>query len=105
MTRQQRKILLKIVIGAALFAAALIITHRISLPWWAELLIFLIVYLVPGHSVLIKAGKNIAHGQVLDENFLMTIASIAAFAIGEYPEAVEVILFYQVGELFEKIAV
>ena len=63
------------------------------------------MYLVPGFSVLEKAVRNIAHGQVFDENFLMTIASIAAFAIGQYPEAVEVILFYQVGELFEKIAV
>lgn len=105
MTRQQRKILIKIVIGAVLFAAGMVMTHLLTLPWWVELLIFLAVYLVPGWSVVAKAVRNIAHGQVFDENFLMTIASIAAFAIGEYPEAVEVILFYQVGELFEKIAV
>lgn len=105
MTRQQRKILIKILIGGVLFAAAMLVTHLLTLPWWGELVIFLAVYLVPGWSVLAKAGRNIAHGQVFDENFLMTIASIAAFAIGEYPEAVEVILFYQVGELFEKIAV
>lgn len=105
MTRQQRKILIKILIGGVLFAAAMLVTHLLTLPWWGELAIFLAVYLVPGWSVLAKAARNIAHGQVFDENFLMTIASIAAFAIGEYPEAVEVILFYQVGELFEKIAV
>ncbi|WP_295216441.1 heavy metal translocating P-type ATPase [Ruminococcus sp.] len=105
MTRQQRKILIKILIGGVLFAAAMLVTHSLTLPWWGELMIFLSVYLVPGWSVLAKAIRNIAHGQVFDENFLMTIASIAAFAIGEYPEAVEVILFYQVGELFEKIAV
>ncbi|WP_298481578.1 heavy metal translocating P-type ATPase [uncultured Ruminococcus sp.] len=105
MTRQQRKILIKILIGGVLFAAAMLVTHLLTLPWWGELVIFLAVYLVPGWSVLAKAARNIAHGQVFDENFLMTIASIAAFAIGEYPEAVEVILFYQVGELFEKIAV
>ena len=105
MTKQQRKILIKIIIGAVLFAVAMAVTHLLTLPWWAELLIFLAVYLVPGFSVLEKAVRNIAHGQVFDENFLMTIASIAAFAIGQYPEAVEVILFYQVGELFEKIAV
>lgn len=105
MTRQQRKILIKILIGGVLFAAAMLVTHLLTLPWWGELMIFLAVYLVPGWSVLAKAIRNIAHGQVFDENFLMTIASIAAFAIGEYPEAVEVILFYQVGELFEKIAV
>ena len=105
MTKQQRKILIKIIIGAVLFAVGMVVTHLLTLPWWAELLIFLAVYLVPGFSVLEKAVRNIAHGQVFDENFLMTIASIAAFAIGQYPEAVEVILFYQVGELFEKIAV
>lgn len=105
MTRQQRKILIKILIGGVLFVAAMLVTHLLTLPWWGELVIFLAVYLVPGWSVLAKAARNIAHGQVFDENFLMTIASIAAFAIGEYPEAVEVILFYQVGELFEKIAV
>lgn len=105
MTRQQRKILVKILVGAVLFGAAMAVTHLFHLPWWAELLIFLAAYLVPGWSVVTKAVRNIASGQVFDENFLMTIASIAAFAIGEYPEAVEVILFYQVGELFEKIAV
>lgn len=105
MTRQQKRILLKIILGAVLFAAAIVLTHLLSLPHWAELLVFLAVYLIPGWSVLTKAARNILHGQVFDENFLMTIASIAAFAIGEYPEAVEVILFYQVGELFEKIAV
>lgn len=103
MTKQQRKILIKIIIGAVLFAVGMVVTHLLTLPWWAELLIFLAVYLVPGFSVLEKAVRNIAHGQVFDENFLMTIASIAAFAIGQYPEAVEVILFYQVGELFEKL--
>ena len=97
MTKQQRKILIKIIIGAVLFAVGMVVTHLLTLPWWAELLIFLAVYLVPGFSVLEKAVRNIAHGQVFDENFLMTIASIAAFAIGQYPEAVEVILFYQVG--------
>lgn len=104
MTKQQRKILIKIIIGAVLFAVAMAVTHLLTLLWWAELLIFLAVYLVPG-SVCWKRLCGHAHGQVFDENFLMTIASIAAFAIGQYPEAVEVILFYQVGELFEKIAV
>ena len=105
MTKQQKKILYRILLGAVLFLAAEIVIHFIALPWWGELLIFLAVYLVPGWSVLWKAVKNISRGQVFDENFLMTVASIAAFAIGQYPEAVEVILFYQVGELFEKIAV
>lgn len=105
MTRQQRKIRTKIIIGGVLFVAAMVVTHLLSLPKWAEPVLFLIAYMVPGWSVIAKAARNITHGQVFDENFLMTIASIAAFAIGEYPEAVEVILFYQIGELFEKIAV
>lgn len=73
MTKQQRKILIKIIIGAVLFAVAMAVTHLLTLLWWAELLIFLAVYLVPGFSVLEKAVRNIAHGQVFDENFLMTI--------------------------------
>ncbi len=105
MTKAQKKILLRILIGAVIFGIDLILTHLFSFPWWGELLLYLAAYLVPGWSVLCKSAKNIAHGQIFDENFLMTIASIAAFCIGEYPEAVEVILFYQIGELFEKIAV
>lgn len=105
MTRQQKKSLMVILVGAGLFATALAVTHWVAMPWWAEPLIFLAIYLIPGWSVLVKSGRNIAHGQIFDENFLMALASIAAFIIGEYPEAVEVILFYRVGELFEKIAV
>ena len=57
----------------------------------------LIGYIIVGYDVLLRAGKNIAHGRILDEHFLMTIASVGAFFIGEYPEAVAVMLFYQVG--------
>ena len=81
MTKQQKKILFRILLGAVLFLAAEIVIHFIALPWWGELLIFLAVYLVPGWSVLWKAVNNISRGQVFDENFLMTVASIAAFAI------------------------
>ena len=69
------------------------------------LLCYLIPYIPVGYTVLYKAARNIAHGQVFDENFLMALATIGAFATGEYPEAVFVMLFYQVGELFEHIAV
>ena len=79
--------------------------HFIALPWWGELLVFLVPYLVIGAGTLKRAAVNIAHGQIFDENFLMTIATIGALCIGEYPEAVFVMLFYQVGELFENIAV
>ena len=60
-TKQQRKILIKIIIGAVLFAVGMVVTHLLTLPWWAELLIFLAVYRVPGFSVLEKAVRNIAH--------------------------------------------
>ncbi|MBO4848818.1 MAG: heavy metal translocating P-type ATPase, partial [Clostridia bacterium] len=66
---------------------------------------FLAPYLVIGHDVLWKAVRNIAHGQVFDENFLMSLATVGAFAVGEYPEAAAVMLFYQVGELFQSVAV
>lgn len=105
MSRQQKKLCLRIVIGIVLFGVAMTVNHLISLPRWGTLLLFLAVFLVPGWSVIRKALRNISHGQVFDENFLMMVASIAAFAIGEFPEAVAVMLFYQVGELFEKIAV
>lgn len=70
-----------------------------------EIPIFLIAYLLVGGDILLRAGKNIVRGQVFDENFLMSIATIGAFAIGEYPEGIAVMLFYQVGELFQSIAV
>lgn len=105
MTKKQKKVLIRIIISAVLLAAAYIVTHSLEFPFWQELLMFLPAYLVIGWDVLLKAGKNIARGQVFDENFLMCIATIGAFAIGEYPEGVFVMLFYQVGELFQSYAV
>ncbi len=105
MNRRQKGSLLLIIISAILLIVAAIITAFFSLPWWGELLIFLVPYLVIGGGTLKRAAVNIAHGQVFDENFLMTVATIGALCTGEYPEAVFVMLFYQVGELFEKIAV
>ena len=95
MTKKQKKVLVRIIVAAVL----LIILHFVPLEGiWLGLL-YLIPYAVIGYDILRKAVLGIMHGEVFDENFLMTIASIAAFAIGQYPEAVEVILFYQVGEL------
>ncbi len=105
MTKNQKNILLTIIIGAVLFIIAEVLTHVFSMPWWGELIVFLIVWIVPGREILVTVGKNIAHGNIFDENFLMALASVAAFALGEYPEAVEIILFYCVGDLFEDIAV
>ncbi len=105
MTGGQKKRLWRIIIAAVLFIAALVITHVFELAWYWELLLFAVPYLVAGYDVLLEAAENIAHGQVFDENFLMAIASLGAFAIGEYPEAAAVMLFYQIGELFQSIAV
>lgn len=93
--------LIALTVGALLFLAALLT----GLPLWAELGLFFAAYFLVGGPVLIKAGRNIARGQIFDENFLMTIATIGAFAIAEYPEGVAVMLFYRIGELFQDMAV
>ncbi|MCM1059800.1 MAG: cadmium-translocating P-type ATPase [Eubacterium sp.] len=105
MTKKQKKTLIRIIASACLLAAAYTLTYFFSFEWWIELLIFLVPYGVIGWDILLKAGRNIAHGQIFDENFLMCIATVGAFAIREYPEAVFVMLFYQVGELFQSYAV
>lgn len=90
-----------LVVGALLFTVGLVFTF----PRQVEFALFLVAYLLAGWEVLFRAIRNIARGQVFDENFLMSIATIGAFAIGEYPEGVAVMLFYQVGELLQDIAV
>ena len=105
MSRKQKRSLYLIIISAALLIGAAAATHFAALPWWGELLIFLVPYIVIGGGTLKRAAVNILHGQVFDENFLMAIATVGALCIGEYSEAVFVMLFYQVGELFESIAV
>ena len=93
--------LLRILISGVL----LLISAFLSLEGMFRLLVFLVPYAVIGWDVLWKAVRNIAHGQIFDENFLMAIATIGAFCTGEYPEAVAVMLFYQTGELFQNYAV
>lgn len=88
-------------VGAALFIAAVLL----KLPAGIELAIYLTAYIFAGGEVLIKSIRNIARGQVFDENFLMSLATIGAFAISEYSEGVAVMLFYQIGEIFQDIAV
>lgn len=106
MTRKQKKNLIRIAISAVLFVAAYCVAEFAKgIPWWGELLMFAAPYLIVGYDVLVGAAKNIIRGRVFDERFLMLIATVGAFAIGEYPEAVAVMLFYQVGELFQSIAV
>ena len=94
MTKKQKRMLIRILASGVLFVGAVLL----PLSGWAELAVFLVPYAVIGWDVLWRAVRNIAHGQVFDENFLMALATIGALAIGEYPEAVFVMLFYQVGE-------
>lgn len=101
MSRKQKKTLARILISGALFAGAFFVP--IEGLW--KLGLYLIPYFIIGWDVLWKAVRNIAHGQVFDENFLMAIATFGAFCVGEYPEGVAVMLFYQVGELFQSYSV
>lgn len=87
--------------AAVLYVIALVF----DLPDRLEFVLFLICYLIAGGKVLLQAGRNIAKGEIFDENFLMAIATIGAFAIGQFPEGVAVMLFYQIGEMFQGIAV
>ena len=101
MTRKQKRLLTRIIVAAALFLAG----NFIPLPEWAEMGVFLICYAVAGWDIVWKAITNILHGQVFDENFLMTIATVGALILGEHSEGVAVMLFYQVGEWFQSYAV
>lgn len=100
MSRKQKVMLVRIIAGAVLFVAALFI----PLSGVFKAVLFLVPYLVVGWDILYKAVRGIFHGQVFDENLLMGIATVGAFAIGEYSEGVAVMLFYQVGELFQSVA-
>ncbi len=101
MSKKQKKVLIRIIIAAILVVAV----SFIPVTGYAELGLFLIPYLVIGYDILRKAGLGIINGKVFDENFLMSIATIGAMALGEYREGTAVMLFYQIGELFQSYAV
>lgn len=109
MTEKQKKVLYRIIVTAVLYAGLLTTEHLKYFSFmekpFVELGLFLIPYVVIGWDIMYKAVRNIVHGQVFDENFLMFIATIGAFVVGEYSEGVAVMLFYQVGELFQSYAV
>jgi len=110
MNRKQQTLLKRILLAVAGYAAVLIFdksgaAESLQMPGWMFGVPFLFPYLLVGREVILKALKNIRNGQVFDENFLMLIATVAAFGIGEYSEACAVMIFYQVGELFESLAV
>lgn len=105
LNRKQRKWLLRIVIALILMVICYIINEVFEPVWFIALPMFMIPYVICGYDVIKSAAVNIIHGQVFDEKFLMALATIGAIATGEYPEAVAVMLFYQIGELFQSIAV
>ena len=105
MTKKQKKTLRRILGSVVLFAAVWAVTALASLPSWGEFLLYLLPYALIGWDILWKAVRNILNGQVFDENFLMALATVGAFGCGEYREGVAVMLFYQVGELFQSVAV
>lgn len=108
MTKKQKKMLYRIIVTFLLFAVLMVCEHMGRMDGWNKIVLFviyLVPYLVIGYDIVYKAARNISHGQVFDENFLMMIATFGAFGVGEYSEAVAVMLFYQVGELFQGYAV
>lgn len=105
MTAKQKKVLYRIIISAVLLAAIWIVSEFADMPWWLEGILYLIPYFVIGYDILRKAVKGILKGQVFDENFLMAIATIGAIGLKEFREGVAVMLFYQIGELFQSCAV
>lgn len=105
MTAKQKKVLYRIIISAVLLAAIWIVSEFADMPWWLEGLLYLIPYFVIGYDILRKAVKGILKGQVFDENFLMAVATVGAIGLKEFREGVAVMLFYQVGELFQSCAV
>ncbi len=105
MTRKQKKVLIRIIASAVTLIICAIISKLFELPSLAKFLIYLVPYLIIGYDILRKAGLGILNRQVFDENFLMAIATVGAFLLGEYAEGAAVMLFYQIGELFQGIAV
>ena len=109
MTKKQKQVVARIVVTFVMLVAIMISEHT----GWSECIqphvllafICLIPYLIIGYDILYKAARNIRNGQVFDENFLMVIATFGAFGVGEYSEAVAVMLLYQIGELFQSVAV
>lgn len=105
MSKKQQKVLKRIVVALLLLIAVSILDALVEMPWILRLALYLVPYLVIGYDILKKAGKGILKRQVFDENFLMAVATIGAVCLGEFKEGAAVMLFYQIGELFQSIAV
>lgn len=105
MSKKQKKVLIRIIISSVLLVALMITSKLVQLNKWVAFVLFLVPYLIIGYDILKKAIKGIAKGQVFDENFLMAVATIGAVALGDFAEGAAVMLFYQIGELFQSVAV
>ena len=103
--KETEKTLKRIIAAAVLTVLLALLFHFVELPWFVQLVLWLVPYLVIGHDVLRKAFMGIKNGEVFDENFLMAVATVGAIGCGEYAEGVAVMLFYQIGELFQSYAV
>ena len=101
MNKKQKKMLIRIIVAAAL----IVVLSLLPAEGWLQFVLFMVPYLVIGYDILKKAWKGICNKQVFDENFLMAIATIGAILLGDYKEGVAVMLFYQIGELFQSYAV
>lgn len=105
MTKKQKKVLIRIIVSAVLLAAIMITTKLVEINKWIQLVLYLVPYLIIGYDILKKALKGIFKGQIFDENFLMAVATVGAVALGEFSEGAAVMLFYQIGEFFQSVAV
>ena len=105
MSKKQKNVLCRIIVSLILLVAMSILDALVDLPWIVQLALYMVPYLVIGYDILKKAGKRILNRQVFDENFLMAVATIGAVCLGEYKEGAAVMLFYQIGELFQSVAV
>lgn len=105
MSKKQKKVLVRIIVALVLLAGAILLDKLALLPQWAMIVLYLVPYFVIGYDILWKALKGIKNRQVFDENFLMAVATVGALCLQEFKEGVAVMLFYQIGELFQSVAV
>ena len=105
MNKKQKTMLYRIIIAAVLVAAVTVLEKILELNVWIAAVLYMVPYFVIGYDILKKAWKGILKRQVFDENFLMAVATVGAIALGEFREGVAVMLFYQIGELFQSVAV
>ena len=103
--KENKAEIIRLIAGGAVFVIGLLISNFFAVSGYVSPAVFILAYLILGGDIVLRALKNIVRGKVFDENFLMSVATIGAFIIGEYPEAVAVMLFYQIGEYFQALAV